>query len=81
MGNLRKKFDLCNSVMGLQLKKGFFYLVEDKRGRCFMLPEWAFWSFSAEADLWFEYKVDRNVWVSLVNESGGEWIKIEGIWL
>ena len=81
MEDLRKLFEPVESVLRLDLQKESFYLIEDEKRKCYVVPSWVFGLFPTWKDPWLEYKVNREVWVNLVNGAGGEWIKIGGIWL
>lgn len=81
MEDLRKLFEPVMSVKRLDLPKESFYLIEDEKRKCYVVPSWVLGLFPTYKDPWMGYKVNRKVWVNLVNESGGEWIKIDGVWL
>lgn len=81
MEDLKKLFEPILSVKRLDFIKESFYLIEDEKRKCYVVPSWVFGLFPTWKDPWLGYEVNRKVWVNLANDAGGEWLKIDGVWL
>lgn len=81
MEDLRVKFNAMFSVLRVDLVEESYYLLEDSDSKCYFVPAWRVGLFNGERDPWISYTISGILFMALVANAGGEWLKKEGKWL